>query len=368
MNNIANPKIKILFVAPSLDAGGAEKFLLDLIANLNKQEFAIKLVLFSHAGFFVDKIAPHVEVKIIKKRFKIDLLNFCRLYYFIKKNKPDIIHTQLGGDVYGRLIAKMIGVRTVVSTEVGINENESFPMRLIKIFAARFATRIVGVSEAVCRDVVKRYLVAAERVSVIYNGLDVARFSSVAKKNKISEKIIFGGLGRLAPEKNWPTLLRAIAIMKNKNIECLIGGSGEMESELKTLVLDLGLKKQVIFLGLVSDVPAFMSRLDFFVLPSQREAFGIVLIEAGALGLPVIAAAVGGIVEVIKDNETGFLFNPRSTADLAEKLDYVVDNIASAEIKNLGLNLQNFVRDNFDIKSIAVKYENLYKELHGRKD
>ncbi len=369
MSNIEGRKIKIIYVAPSLDAGGAEKFLVDLISNLNSAEFEFKLVLFSHAGFFMDDlVARGVAVKLIKKRFKIDLINFCCLYNFIRKNKPDIVHTQLGGDVYGRLIAWLLGVRTIISTEVGINKDEGILMRVLKIFTAHFATKIVAVSEAVRRDVVSRYLVTAKRVAVIYNGLDTAKFSQLKPRIRTSNKIVFGGVGRLAPEKNWPTLLRAIALMKNKTADCVVAGAGDMKLELEALALDLGISRRVKFIGLIKDVPALMADLDFFVLASTREAFGIVLIEAGMAALPVVAAAVGGITEIVHNNQTGFLFDPYRPSDLAERLDYLADHIDDPKIKKMGLDLQKFVRDNFDIKTIVVKYENLYKELYGRKN
>ncbi|MEI7451829.1 MAG: glycosyltransferase [Candidatus Falkowbacteria bacterium] len=371
MNNTASrksQKIKIIFVAPSLDAGGAEKFLVDLLSNLNTEEFDFKLVLFGHAGFFLDELKSRgVEVEVLQKKFKIDVVNFCRLYSFIRKNRPDIVHTQLGGDVYGRLIAKLLGVKIIVSTEVGINVNEGFLMHLIKIWTARFATKIIAVSEAVRRDVAQRYLVSLRRVELIYNGLDVARFSGFKKAPRASDRIIFGGLGRLSPEKNWPTLIRALALMKNKNVDCIIGGAGEMRTELEFMADDLGVKKRIKFLGLVKDVPEFMAGLDFFVLPSTREAFGIVLIEAGMFSLPVLAAAVGGVTEIIDNNKTGFLFNPRSTADLAEKLDYMAENIDNPVVKKMGADLHDFVQKNFDIKIITAKYEKLYKDLYNKK-
>jgi len=367
MNNIGatnKSKIKILYIAPSLDAGGAERFLIDLMTNLNRSEFDFSLLLFAHAGFFFDELsAQGVEIKVLHKRWKFDPINFYLMYRTVQKNRPDIVHTQLGGDIYGRLLAKILGIKVIVSTEVDINREESFFLRQLKTWTAKFAAKIVAVSDAVRRDVIQRYHVAADRVQIIYNGLDVQKFSKSARPDKQRSKIIFGGMGRLAPAKNWSTLLQAIALMKNKNIECLIAGTGALRPELEKLVLELELKGRVKFIGLVKDVPAFMSNLDFFVLPSKREAFGIVLIEAGLLGVPVLASNIDGIPEIIKDEERGILFDPMRSDDLAKKLDWMIANIHSAEVDNMTLALQNFVRDNFDIKNIALQYEDLYKDL-----
>ena len=111
-------KIKIVYVMPSLDAGGAERFILDLIENLDLNLFSPTLILFDHGGFFVEELKNYnIDLIILKKKFKFDLVNFFKLCWEIKKNRPQIVHTQLGGDIYGRLAAWILRVPIIVSTD-----------------------------------------------------------------------------------------------------------------------------------------------------------------------------------------------------------------------------------------------------------
>jgi glycosyltransferase involved in cell wall biosynthesis len=359
---------------PSLDAGGAEKFLVDLIKNLDQNKFILEVILFSHAGFFIDELKDYgIPIKVIKKRYKIDILNFIRLFWKLSKSRADIIHTQLGGDVYGRLIGWMIGTKVIISTEQSMNKDESFLINLARTLTARFADRIVAISKAVKRDMIKRYRIDPRRTTIIYNGIDIAHFLRDSKTNNKfaphyeNNCLVFGGMGRLSTEKNWPTLLRAISLLKNQNVKCLIAGAGIEQDKLELLIKELNITAKVELVGLVRDVKGFLGRLSFFVLPSHWEGLGVVLLEAGISGLPVIASEIDGISEIIINNKTGLTFNPNSPADLAVKIDLLINHINSLEVMRTQENLQEHIRNNFDIKVIARQYERLYQDLYYAK-
>lgn len=374
MTKSEKTKLKVVYVMPSLDAGGAEKFLVDLIKNLDQNKFILEVILFSHAGFFIDELKDYgIPIKVIKKRYKIDILNFIRLFWKLSKSRADIIHTQLGGDVYGRLIGWMIGTKVIISTEQSMNKDESFLINLARTLTARFADRIVAISKAVKRDMIKRYRIDPRRTTIIYNGIDIAHFLRDSKTNNKfaphyeNNCLVFGGMGRLSTEKNWPTLLRAISLLKNQNVKCLIAGAGIEQDKLELLIKELNITAKVELVGLVRDVKGFLGRLSFFVLPSHWEGLGVVLLEAGISGLPVIASEIDGISEIIINNKTGLTFNPNSPADLAVKIDLLINHINSLEVMRTQENLQEHIRNNFDIKVIARQYERLYQDLYYAK-
>jgi hypothetical protein len=126
-------KIKIMYIIPSLQSGGAERFIIDLINNLNKDNFEVKLLSFNGAGFFKDEVLDSgINLEILNKKNKIDLKNFYLIYKSIKKFKPDIVHTQLGGDIHGKIAAKIAGVKKIVSTEQNVLDNNSFFINFLK--------------------------------------------------------------------------------------------------------------------------------------------------------------------------------------------------------------------------------------------
>jgi len=359
-----NKKIKILYIIPSLNSGGAERFLLDLIYNLNLDIFDPYLLLFNGKGFFYSEaLDKGLNIKVLKKKFKIDFLNFYNIYKHIKKIKPDIVHTQLGGDIYGKMAARLAGIKNIISTEQNVLINDNKVIKLLKKKTAAFSDKIIAISSAVKRDIIENYQVPSEKINLIFNGICVERFQQDRKKNINDDQIVFGSIGRLTSQKNFSLLIEALSKVKNKNFKCLIAGEGELREKLEREIKKYGLLNQVELLGLTKDIKGFLSRLDFFVLPSKWEGLGVVLLEAGLSRLPVLASATGGILDIIKDKKTGVLFRNNDLSDLVKKLDHFLNLKNKKELDNLGLNLNNYILDKFDIKKVTNQYENVYLSL-----
>ncbi|MEI7620147.1 MAG: glycosyltransferase [Candidatus Falkowbacteria bacterium] len=362
-----NKKIKIAYIVPSLDAGGAERFILDLISRLDRNLFSPTLILFSHGGFFVEEAQKMgIDLIILKKRVKLDLSNFVSLYRAVKTLQPDIVHTQLGGDVYGRLVAHLLKVPVIVSTEQNVQTGENFLINHLKKWTAKFADKIVAISEAVKKDTVKRYAVPESKLEVIYNGLEVNKFILTSRRPK-SDKIILGSVGRLTRQKNYQLLIEALAELKGYNWECRLAGEGELRADLEQRITELKLEDRIKLVGLQKDVKKFLSDLDLFILPSLWEGLGIVVLEAGLAGLPVLASRVDGICEIIKDGQNGILFNSNDKADLVLKLKKILENISQPAMDALGVDLQTDIQAHFDIRVIVKKYQKLYLNLLDKK-
>lgn len=356
-------KIKVLHILPSLSLGGAERLVLDLLSNFSADIFSTQLLLFKDKGFFYQEaIDKKIEVVTLSKKSKFDPINFIKIYLAIKKFSPDIVHTHLGADVYGGLAAKLAGVKNIVSTEHNVLANNTSCYNFIKKIISKLFSRIIAVSSTIKEELSTKFNLSADKVILLRNGVDVDKFKAY-KKNKISDKIIFGSIGRLSPQKNYSLLINAVAQIKGDNFKFKIAGVGPLESELKQQIQTLGLLDKVELVGPITDVGNFLSQLDFFVLPSKWEGLGLVLLEAGLLGLPVLASSTGGILDIILDHETGILFKNNNCVDLVEKINYFLDPKNQSELKLLGVALSNLVSREFSIKNIANKYEALYLAL-----
>ena len=349
---------------PSAAAGGAEKFLLDLISNLDLEKFYPSLILFDRGGFFLpDFQALNIPVIVLQKKYKLDLMNFCQLKKALRKLQPDIVHTQLGGDLYGRLAAKCLGIRKIISTEQNVQLHESWLANKLKSWTAKFAGKIVAISEAVKVDSLKRYQLPPEKVMVIPNGVNIQKFLIEPRALTTPGKIVLGSIGRLTEQKNFSFLIKALANFKDRSFECLIAGEGELREKLQEQIEAAGLARKVRLIGLQKDIPGFLRQLDVFILPSLWEGLGIAALEAGLTGLPVLASRVDGLKEIIQDQATGWLFDPRDTTDLIAKLNYTFDPNNREILKDRGRKLQTAVRERFDIKNVASQYERLYLNL-----
>lgn len=362
-NNGQN-KIKVVHILPTLDKGGAERLTVDLLLNIDQTIFAPTLILFKRGGEWLKELEDrHIPVIVLEKKWQLDIKNFWLLLKALRKIKPQIVHTHLGGDVYGRLAAKLLGAPLIISTEHNINRDEGWLQNILKRITNRLADKIIAVSEAVKKDVIKRYNTPAEKITVILNGLEVNKFLAYQKSTEPKNTgVIFGTMGRLSQQKGQKILIAAWERLQDKSSTCLIAGSGSLAQELEADIREKKLEKRVKLVGQMANPAAFLQSLNAFIFPSLWEGLGIALLEAGLIGLPIIASDVDGIPEIV-DETTGWLVPAGDAAALSEKINWLAANLNSPEVKQKTEKMKQKVIDNFSISKIAGKYQSLYKEL-----
>ena len=181
-----------------------------------------------------------------------------------------------------------------------------------------------------------------ERIHVVHPGVDAARFrpdvpgvDAVRRRLIGDQELLVVSIGRLQARKGHDLAVRAIAraIRSGARLRYAIVGSGEEEARVRTLVAELGIAQQVLFVGAVSttDLPAYYAAADVFVLPNRVEGrdfegFGIVYLEAGASGVPVIAGSSGGVPEAVQDGVTGLLVSGTDEEELFVALKQLIDS------------------------------------------
>ncbi len=334
-----NRKISIFYVIADSSLTGAPRHLLTLIHNLNHNRFAPSVIL--PPGPLVEKLKAHkIPIFQVPMRGKADTAAVNAVARLIDQYEPDIIHThgQRGGLV-GRLAARKKPVR-VVHTEHTYTQEFKLSNPLLhwthlraKSVLNRWTDKIIAVSDAVRRFMIDSKLVHPDKVVTIYNGVTtklpkIAEAEVVAFKEKFGiqkDDIVVGTIGSLNMAKDHGTLIRAFARMtgKWKNLKLVIIGKGPLKLPLEKLVQKLGLKDRVIFTGAVDNICPALKSFTVFVLPSRSEAFGLSLLEAMQVGLPIVAAKVGGIPEIIKHGYNGLLVptgDPKTLASTLMKL------------------------------------------------
>ena len=362
-------KTKLVHILPSLDRGGAEKIVVDLITSLDLEKFSPHLILFKRGGFWEDKLRAHnIPLTILKKHGRFDLYNFWQLIKTLKKIKPTIVHTHLGGDIYGRLAAKLLKIPIIISTEHNVNYYEPLYLSYLKRWTAAWADKVVAVSQAVKDDSLKRYGLKDSQVPIIYNGLDLSEFSSSNKPLDQSlavnspRTIIIGTIGRLSPQKGHLSLIQAAAQAQSRNWVIKIAGEGKSRAELIKKIKKAGLENQIKLVGLVDKPAEFLNSLDIFIFPSLWEGLGIAVLEAAACGLPIISSQADGLKEIINEDNS-FTFPGGDIQALAEKIDWISKNFNEAIVQQKALAAQTMVRQNFSLSKSVQAYENLYLSL-----
>ncbi|MDD5529184.1 MAG: glycosyltransferase family 4 protein, partial [bacterium] len=177
----------------------------------------------------------------------------------------------------------------------------------------------------------------------------------------INEKeLIVGVVGRLTLQKGIDKFIEVVKKIDVPDIKFIIVGKGELENELKTLVKNMNLQDKIIFTGQRQDIPDILSIYDIFLSTSNWEPFGITIIEAMAVGLPVVAFAVDGIKEIVKEN-CGILVPYPDVDKIVETISFLKNN--PDKRKEMGMNGIKYVSNWFDIKVIEAKIKALYKEM-----
>ena len=311
--------------------GGAEKYLQLLAAGLNREEFRPELIinrnprLESFAASMAGAGVPVHEVSLNMPHSPVGISYFISL---LRRLRPSILHCNLPGpwgSQYSLVapLARLAGVRHVVTTE-------HLPMvppfakgRLLRGFGSRWVERVVTVSEDNVRYLADYHGVPREKIRVVRIGIpEPARGKSAGIRETLGipkEDFLCVMIGSLEGRKGHARAFDALVALPG-SVKLLVVGAGEEERALRAKVASLGLERRVHFLGYRADVDALLSECDALVLPSTLEATPYVIIEAMASGLPVVASNVYGIPEIVRDGETGILVDSGARDDIVRAI------------------------------------------------
>ncbi len=363
-------KKKIAHIITDLDIGGAEVMLLKTLRNFKSDEyehFVVSLKPMGSVGRTMRDEGFRVYALGLNKYNFVP--SFARLLYIFKKEKPCIIHSYLfHADIFGRIAAKLINIPILISSLRSVELGGRLRGTLLKMtdFCVEAVTTV---SEEVARVHIAKGTAKKEKVRVIHNGVELKgyrRDGSFSLKRKMGiEDGAFALLtvGRLEEVKGHIFLIKALELLRKRGyiFKALIVGRKDYKDKLQKEIVDRSLEDKVILTGERKDVHELLAIADAFVLPSLWEGLPNVLLEAMAAGLPVVATRVGGIPELITDNETGLLVEAKDNDALAEAIERMIKEPGLRE--RLGHNAGDYVRKNFDIKRTVSETEELYREL-----
>ena len=297
---------------------------------------------------------------------------------FIRAHKIQIIHgTEKPRDAfYGTLLAKLTGARSVVHMHVSYGDWLSSNVK----WALRNADAIIAVSSFAARSIVNAGYPAA-KVHTVLNSLDLdsQRWNSRSTAREVrvglgipEKAVVLGVVSRLFLYKGHRDLLKALARVKNQMPEyrlVIVGedaprshpGGGSFTEELKAQAAKLGISQNIIFTGFRTDIPQLMESFDLYTMPSWEEPFGMVYIEAMALGKPVVAWRQAGPEEIVVNGETGFLPAPKDIDALGTSILKLARSPALC--KQFGKAGRRRVEEHFYSKRMCADVVEVYRSL-----
>ncbi len=377
--------VKILYIIGTLDVGGTEGQLVQLVTHLDPGRFKPVVFSLSSGGPHLSALAAAaIPAKVMGFRgfyrgFRIFLhfpkvmVQLSRLVHFMRQEQPTIVHGYLfWAYVIGTFAAKAAGVPIVIASRRGLGHFKANKPHYL--FLERLANRmtdlIVANSEAVKQDVVRQEKVDPSKVRVIYNGVDLSLYRGQEVDHHLKDALALskeaktvGVVANFIYYKGHRFLLQACADVKRKipEVKFLLIGDGPLREELEDLAGELDLEKDVLFLGSRRDIPQLLAMVDLAVLPSLEEGFPNVVLEAMAAGKPVVATRVGGIPEAVVHGETGFLIPPGDSRAL---VDAIVELLSDPDraVKMGAAGRKRVVRE-FPLDRMVHQMEQIYQEL-----
>jgi glycosyltransferase involved in cell wall biosynthesis len=379
--------MNILYTINSAKKGGAEQHVLDLVKGMVSRGHKVYICCPDGPLVAEYKTVGIREVFVHPIKFDIDPLYISRLVKILKEKATDVVHAhELKAVVNTLIAAKLVNTKVKVThSHTPISEWQISNIKKfinVNFFYTPFVNLFSSAEIALTQSRKKVKIaegIKENKLRIIPNGLDTTDFPFdrnvlTKSKNSMREKLgidkdafVFGYLGRISPEKGIDVLLTAFQNflhcpqIDKENTYLLVAGGGVLLSQTKKLAQKLNISEQVIFTDTYpeEDKTALYSALDTFVFPSLAEGFGLVLIEAMAMSLPVIASDLEVLQEV--GGSSVIFFDTGNFKDLSEKMFNMYQK--RDRLDNLKLENRTRVEELFGMKNFIDSYENLYLEL-----
>ena len=362
---------KLILLTVGLGVGGTETHILELASRIDRAKFDVIVCSMKAGGGLAEELrARGVRVVSLGGAGKLDARVLFRLWNLLRSERPDIIQAFLfWANISARLLGRVLRECPVISTYHDEVVSEGWLVRTIDRLTLKWSHTIVCCSEAVRRSVSSQIGGGVAPYVVIPFGLDMHQFSAgnAIERQEVGLKeggAVIGTVCRLVePKKGLSVLLAAMAELKRlggtPGCQLLIVGDGPARATLQKLSERLEITPWVVFAGVRRDIPRVLPVMQAFVLPSLYEGFGISILEAMAMGRPVIATSVGGVPEFVTHDVTGLLVDPGNVSALAGAIKRVLENSAQARL--MGLRGQDHVRGKYGIASVVRQHEQVYE-------
>ena len=362
-------KKNILYIITSLEPAGAQIILLQTLKIIDLTKYNIFLAYLykkSQALNFI-KLPKQIKIYDLSRNGKIAVFVLFKIIWLIKKEKIEILHTHLvHAGIIGKIAGKLSGVKYLITTRhYTISDKEYTLLYQIENRLMKYCSVIIAVSKSVRNSLLKNHFISPQKIEIIHNGLDISMFPYNPLPQGLNSKLIIGTVGRLHPAKGYFILLTAFKRLKEKinNVELEIIGEGILKNDLVNFSEKLGISSSIIWHGSIphNEIIQKFYHWDLFAISSQWEGFGLVIIEAMAAGLAVVASKVDGIIEIVEDGKTGYLFNKSDFEEMSVKIEELLQN--SEKRKMMGEAGRNKVNRQFSIHKMVKKIENIYDQL-----
>ena len=368
-------KINILQYIETSGPGGAETVLMNLARNLDRNRFNPSVVIHRSDWLHEQLSKADIPTRVIPCQRSWDIGFLRKFIRACREQQIDIIHSHLfGAGLYACLAGFILRVPVIATfhNEMYLPGSAERFLRLKSLLIRNLAHKIVIVAEFMKEDYLSKGGYPASKMVTVYNGIE---FDPPGAANNLDDlrgelgitenDLTVGHVANFRAPKGHRYLIEAAAEVCRREPRAkflLVGefGDGSIKSEVDSLIANYGLESRIIMLGFRSDVSRLLKVMDIFVLPSISEGHPLSVVEAMAAAKAVIVTNVGGLPEIVKSGETGFLVEPKDVVTLADKISMLLENPDLR--RTVGQRAREFVSAKFSMATMIEQYEKLYEE------
>ncbi|MFH1540813.1 MAG: glycosyltransferase family 4 protein [Elusimicrobiota bacterium] len=377
--------VKVAYIITLLELGGAQEVVLYTCEHLNKNKFDV--ILICGKGGKLDNKTKDIKTFFVKELVRQinpinDLLAFVKIYKILKKEKPDIVHTHSSkAGIVGRWATYFLRLTTydlrfmkIVHTihGFGFNDEQNYFVRKIYIFvewlAAKITNKFIAVSYENISKGLKNKIGFEKQYTVVRAGIKISDYQikiDIDKKKKefgIKNESVVGMVACFKKQKAPLDFIKTAKLVCNEkpDTKFILVGDGVLRGKIEFEIKKLNLEKNVILAGWRNDVNEIIKIFDIFILTSLWEGLPMVIIEAMATGIPVVATYVDGTKEVVQEGLTGFVVQPHETEKMAERILRLLNDVNLR--KKFSETAKKRVQE-FDADLMVLDQERLYLSL-----
>jgi glycosyltransferase involved in cell wall biosynthesis len=367
-----HPRVLILTIGFTI--GGAEQLVLTTAPRLQRDGFEVTVACLKGWGTLGDELdARGVRAVALGARSLWDLRVFGRLLSILRRDRIQILRSHLfWANLVARVVGRLASVPVIITTHHDTFSWMRWHRRLAERLTAPMSDAITTCSESVRREAIETFGLRPGLVRTLRNAIELpetrpdhaARERVRRELGASADDLLVGTLGRLdEPKKGLAIFLQAARLLSGElpRVRFAIVGDGPARASLEERAAREGVSHCTVFPGVRRDVPEVMRAFDLLVQPSLWEGFGLTLVEAMAVGTPVVASRVGGIPEVVADGVTGLLVPPGNPHALATACASILgDGVRASQMGRAGIDR---ARVEFGIERLVREIEDLYREL-----
>jgi L-malate glycosyltransferase len=369
-----NEKINIMHTVLSLEMGGLEKVVADMVLGMDKDRYNIEICCFDTLGYFASSLLDNgIKINLVKRnQAHYDALFPFRLKKLLQDKKSDIVHMHSGTFFLATQAALLAGIPSLIYTDHGRHLVEPRILLAMDRFCGFFVKKIVAVSHELERYLAEVVRLPECKLTTIINGINTEQFTPLPKSSSLLGELnippshrIIGTVGRLAEVKDQVSMIRAFAQVckKQTDITLLFIGDGPLLPLLQQTARDCNIAERVVFAGKRSDTSTLLNLIDIFMLTSLSEGTSIALLEAMASGVTPIVTDVGGNPSIVQHGVNGIVVKPKDISGMAAAISSLLNHDDLRE--SYSRNAKVTVREYYSLGGMIDKYAEVYNELYS---